>query len=390
MGQINWSKKASSNLQAIHAYIARDSNNYATRFIKDLVKMNRPRAGTMFAKMALRLAVLCMLALMVGCTQKSATGGEARLYREKSVPSIDKTILVKRDRITIPLRSWATTKLSPDGRKLLFESVQRSIDVSSGSLTLYQNGKVYELLALPADREIDTFHWLDNSSILLVTTTKTGGVILGYEKVHTYYKVLTLRSGHTFELAVMKHSYLSIPQTRTQTADLLLGNTWQNETRNSRGVLEKVTFSSGRKSTRSINRFAALLIKSFKKSRHSAYKLIPDQHLNDVILVFERGLWLCRPNRGNIKITRDMADGSGYDVVGWEGKNIFFLNSNPGSPLYIYDSSTGKTVTKEFPRDIREGDIGFGNYANGRISFYTWHRLGGAGAENNVVIYSVP
>ena len=50
MGQINWSNKASSNLQAIHAYIARDSNNYATRFIKDLIaatgKLEKlPRCG---------------------------------------------------------------------------------------------------------------------------------------------------------------------------------------------------------------------------------------------------------------------------------------------------------------------------------------------------------
>jgi len=38
MGKIKWTEKASSNLYAIHDYIARDSKTYATRFIKSLIK----------------------------------------------------------------------------------------------------------------------------------------------------------------------------------------------------------------------------------------------------------------------------------------------------------------------------------------------------------------
>lgn len=38
MGQIKWTEKASSHLQAIHEYISKDSITYATRFIKSLVK----------------------------------------------------------------------------------------------------------------------------------------------------------------------------------------------------------------------------------------------------------------------------------------------------------------------------------------------------------------
>ncbi len=38
MGKIKWTERASSNLQAIHDYIARDSKTYATRFIKSLIK----------------------------------------------------------------------------------------------------------------------------------------------------------------------------------------------------------------------------------------------------------------------------------------------------------------------------------------------------------------
>ena len=38
MGKIKWSEKASSHLQAIHDYIARDSRTYAIRFIKSLIK----------------------------------------------------------------------------------------------------------------------------------------------------------------------------------------------------------------------------------------------------------------------------------------------------------------------------------------------------------------
>lgn len=38
MGKIRWTEKASSHLQAIHEYIASDSQVYATRFIKSLIK----------------------------------------------------------------------------------------------------------------------------------------------------------------------------------------------------------------------------------------------------------------------------------------------------------------------------------------------------------------
>ena len=38
MCKIRWTEKASSNLQAIHDYIAKDSQTYASRFIKSLIK----------------------------------------------------------------------------------------------------------------------------------------------------------------------------------------------------------------------------------------------------------------------------------------------------------------------------------------------------------------
>ena len=38
MGKIKWSEKASSHLQAIHDFIAKDSRTYAIRFIKSLIK----------------------------------------------------------------------------------------------------------------------------------------------------------------------------------------------------------------------------------------------------------------------------------------------------------------------------------------------------------------
>ncbi len=37
MGKIKWTEKASSNLQAIYEYIAKDSKVYATRFIESLI-----------------------------------------------------------------------------------------------------------------------------------------------------------------------------------------------------------------------------------------------------------------------------------------------------------------------------------------------------------------
>lgn len=50
MGKIKWTEKASTHLQAIHDYIARDSKTYATRFIKSLIKStskleSMPRCG---------------------------------------------------------------------------------------------------------------------------------------------------------------------------------------------------------------------------------------------------------------------------------------------------------------------------------------------------------
>ncbi len=38
MGKITWTEKASAHLQAIHDYIARDSQTYATNFVTSLVK----------------------------------------------------------------------------------------------------------------------------------------------------------------------------------------------------------------------------------------------------------------------------------------------------------------------------------------------------------------
>ncbi len=37
MGKIKWTEKVSSNLQTIYEYIAKDSQIYATRFIKSLI-----------------------------------------------------------------------------------------------------------------------------------------------------------------------------------------------------------------------------------------------------------------------------------------------------------------------------------------------------------------
>jgi plasmid stabilization system protein ParE len=38
MGQIRWTEKASSNLQAIFEYISRDSKIYAARYVKALIR----------------------------------------------------------------------------------------------------------------------------------------------------------------------------------------------------------------------------------------------------------------------------------------------------------------------------------------------------------------
>ncbi len=50
MGKVKWTEKASSNLQAIHDYIAKDSKTYAARFIKSLIRATTkleqmPRCG---------------------------------------------------------------------------------------------------------------------------------------------------------------------------------------------------------------------------------------------------------------------------------------------------------------------------------------------------------
>lgn len=50
MGKIRWTEKASSNLQAIYDYIARDSKTYANRFIMSLIRATKkleimPRCG---------------------------------------------------------------------------------------------------------------------------------------------------------------------------------------------------------------------------------------------------------------------------------------------------------------------------------------------------------
>lgn len=50
MGEIKWTEKSSSNLQAIFDYIARDSKIYAGRFIKSLIAATKklqtmPRCG---------------------------------------------------------------------------------------------------------------------------------------------------------------------------------------------------------------------------------------------------------------------------------------------------------------------------------------------------------
>jgi plasmid stabilization system protein ParE len=50
MGQIRWTEKASSNLQAIFEYISRDSKIYAARYVKTLIRAAKkletmPRCG---------------------------------------------------------------------------------------------------------------------------------------------------------------------------------------------------------------------------------------------------------------------------------------------------------------------------------------------------------
>lgn len=52
MGEIKWSEKASSNLQAIFDYISRDSRLYAARYVKALIKATKklekmPQCGRM-------------------------------------------------------------------------------------------------------------------------------------------------------------------------------------------------------------------------------------------------------------------------------------------------------------------------------------------------------
>jgi plasmid stabilization system protein ParE len=52
MGEIKWTKKASSNLQAIFDYISRDSKIYAAKYVKALINATKkletmPRSGRM-------------------------------------------------------------------------------------------------------------------------------------------------------------------------------------------------------------------------------------------------------------------------------------------------------------------------------------------------------
>jgi toxin ParE1/3/4 len=52
MGKIEWTEKASANLQAVHEYIAKDSKTYATRFVTALIRATTkletmPRCGRM-------------------------------------------------------------------------------------------------------------------------------------------------------------------------------------------------------------------------------------------------------------------------------------------------------------------------------------------------------
>jgi toxin ParE1/3/4 len=62
MGKIEWTEKASANLQAIHEYIAKDSKTYATRFVMALIRATTkletmPRCGRIvpeFEKQGLR------------------------------------------------------------------------------------------------------------------------------------------------------------------------------------------------------------------------------------------------------------------------------------------------------------------------------------------------
>jgi toxin ParE1/3/4 len=50
MGQVRWTEKASSSLQGIFDYIARDSEVYATRYVRGLIRATKkletmPRCG---------------------------------------------------------------------------------------------------------------------------------------------------------------------------------------------------------------------------------------------------------------------------------------------------------------------------------------------------------
>ena len=50
MGKVRWTEKASSNLENIHDYIAKDSPLFATKFITNLIKStkvleNMPKSG---------------------------------------------------------------------------------------------------------------------------------------------------------------------------------------------------------------------------------------------------------------------------------------------------------------------------------------------------------
>ena len=49
MGKIKWTEKASRNLESIHEYISRDSEIYAVRFVKSLIKATKRLEDTPYS-----------------------------------------------------------------------------------------------------------------------------------------------------------------------------------------------------------------------------------------------------------------------------------------------------------------------------------------------------
>lgn len=72
MGKIKWTEKASSNLQAIYDYIARDSKTYATRFIKSLIRATTkleimPRCGRIVPELESYIVARAWMFLRISC-----------------------------------------------------------------------------------------------------------------------------------------------------------------------------------------------------------------------------------------------------------------------------------------------------------------------------------